>query len=160
CRRLLRRAAAVQRRQVRHARHQLPRDQADRRGGGSKLRRAGQLMAHWDTSYARDYERLWSPVIKPMAEPVLQRLPLTGARRVLDIGAGCGALAPSLRAGAPGAEIVGIDYSLPMLRHAHGRGVPVAVMDATSLGLSSSRFDAALSAFVLFAVDDPAAALH
>jgi SAM-dependent methyltransferase len=117
-------------------------------------------VTKWNAHYARDYERHWSPVIRPMAEAVLSRLPLADARHVLDIGAGCGALVPGLRAAAPGSTVIGIDYSLEMLRYAHSRGVPVAAMDAASLGLATGSFDAALSAFMLFILPDPAGALR
>jgi len=110
--------------------------------------------------YARDYERLWSPVIRPMAEVVLRDVPITKAARVLDIGTGCGALARALRTAAPRSTICGIDRSLEMTRLAAQQGVRTAVMDAALLGLPAASFDAALSAFMLFIVPDPAAVLR
>lgn len=109
--------------------------------------------------YARDYEALWSPVIRPMAEVVLGHLPIGSAQRILDVGTGCGALVPALRAAAPQSAIVGIDASIEMARLARQRGVPSAVMDAASLGFRPGSFDAALAAFMLFILEEPARAL-
>ena len=78
--------------------------------------------------YARDDERLWCPVICPTAEAVLPHVLLAAVRRILDVGAGCGALAPALRDAAPNAEVVGVDRSLDMLRLAKERGVSVEVL--------------------------------
>jgi len=111
------------------------------------------------STYARDYARLWSPVIRGMALAVLRHVPLGEARWVLDIGTGCGALVPALRAKAPGARIVGIDRSEEMARSAAQTGIHVSVMDAEHLGLRKGRFDAALAAFVLFFMPNPLAAM-
>jgi SAM-dependent methyltransferase len=85
---------------------------------------------------------------------------LAGAHRVLDVGAGVGALVPDLRAAAPGALVVGVDGALGMLRFAQTSVVvPLAAMDAHRLGLRAGSFDAALLAFVLFHLPAPVAGL-
>src|SRR5690349_187517 len=88
---------------------------------------------------AAAYARLWSPVIKPMALPILDMVPLAQARDVLDVGTGTGDFYEDLRARAPGARVI------PGL----------AVMDAQRLAIAESAFDVALCIFVLFHLPDP-----
>ena len=77
------------------------------------------------------YASHWSPIIRPMAVPLVQQLPLDTARRVLDVGTGTGALVPDLHAAAPHATIIGADDAVGMLRAGPQETPhPVALMDA------------------------------
>ncbi|MBI2219254.1 MAG: methyltransferase domain-containing protein [Candidatus Rokubacteria bacterium] len=117
-----------------------------------------RLAANYSTS-ADGYAEFWSPVIRPVARRMLETLPWDGARRVLDVGTGTGALLPDIQAFAPTAHVVGIDRSAGMLALAARDGVRLALMDAPRLGLRPGAFDVAVMTFVLFHLPDPAAAL-
>jgi SAM-dependent methyltransferase len=121
---------------------------------------AGALALEY-SERADAYVQHWGPVIHPMAQPLLEAMPLADTRRVLDVGTGTGALWPAVRRAAPQARVWGIDRSDGMLR-AGGAMLQhrVAVMDAQSLGIRPRVFDAALMCFVLFHISDPVAALR
>jgi ubiquinone/menaquinone biosynthesis C-methylase UbiE len=61
---------------------------------------------------------MWSPIIRPMAQPLFKRIDLGKAQTVLDIGTGTGAMLPDIHAVVNDALIVGLDRSEGMLRHA------------------------------------------
>lgn len=120
-----------------------PRDQA--------ARRAALYSAH-----AREYARLWSPVIQPMGRRLLHQIPFAGAARILDIGTGVGAMVPDIRALAPDAALGGIDRAEGMLRLAPNTShIPLAVMDAQRLAFRGASVDVAVLVFVLFLLPDP-----
>jgi len=105
------------------------------------------------------YREHWSPVIGPMAMPLLEHLPLPTSAWILDVGAGTGAHLELLAGQAPKARIVGVDRAHGMLRLArHTRGL-LAAMDAEALALRPGRLDVATLIFMLFHVPDPVAAL-
>ncbi len=115
-----------------------------------------RLLAERYSMRASAYDALWSPVIQPMAEPVLKALPMASARRVLDLGTGSGGLLPWIRQLAPSASLLGVDRSLGMLRlAARNHPGPLAVMDAQSLGLLDRAFDVVILAFTLFHLPQP-----
>jgi SAM-dependent methyltransferase len=78
---------------------------------------------------------------------------------VLDVGCGVGSLLPDLAAAFPGAALTGIDRNEAMLALAPAR-FDRAVMDARTLAVRSSVADCVLMIFMLFHLDDPAAALQ
>jgi SAM-dependent methyltransferase len=87
----------------------------------------------------------------------VRRLDLASAARVLDVGAGTGALTPALRAAAPHAAIISVDPAWAMLRFARARrDVTPALADAAALPVADATVDAVLLAYVLFMLADPA----
>jgi SAM-dependent methyltransferase len=117
------------------------------------VRAAGRFNAG-----AAVYDEIWAPVLLPHGRALVAGLPLANAARILEIAAGVGRLLPVLRAAAPQATIFGVDVSHGMLSRA-AREFPIAVMDAAHLALADESFDAAIMAFALFLVPEPAAAL-
>ena len=108
------------------------------------------------------YERVNAP--RMFDAPARELVALAGipARaRVLDVGAGTGAVSRAVSAAARGARVVALDPSLDMLRAARRGGVTNAVGGALpDLPFSDASFDALVSAFVVSHVDDPDRAIH
>jgi demethylmenaquinone methyltransferase/2-methoxy-6-polyprenyl-1,4-benzoquinol methylase len=65
---------------------------------------------------------------------------------VLDVGTGTGRLAEAVRRAMPAARVVGVDFTLAMLRRA---SIDVAAADALELPFADERFDAVMSAFLV-----------
>ena len=115
-----------------------------------------KLLADRYSLRAAAYESFWSPVIRPIGERLLRSLPLSGAHRVVDVGAGAGALLPALQAAAPKACVLGIDRSEGMLRLAKQKHAgPLMLMDMQQLGLAADCIDVAVVAFALFHLPYP-----
>jgi SAM-dependent methyltransferase len=103
------------------------------------------------------YDALWHPVIRPPAVSVIRALDIGDARRVLDVGAGTGALTGVLRDSAPGASVFSLDASCAMLRLAHDRaGATPCLADSARLPVATGSVDAVLLAYVLFHLVEPA----
>ena len=115
------------------------------------------MLADRYTQRAEVYDALWSPIIRPVGERLIERLPLsTDTRSVVDIGTGAGALLPAIQRAAPSAVIVGIDRSQGMLRLAREKhSSPLALMDVQRLALPANRFEVAIVAFVVFHLPSP-----
>jgi SAM-dependent methyltransferase len=106
------------------------------------------------------YVSLWSPVILPPARNLIRRLDLGPSRRVLDVGAGTGALIPSIRGNGPHAAVIAVDASAGMLRATRGHtNAPAAQADAMALPIADATVDAVVLAYVLFHLSHPSAAL-
>ncbi|MGH2686349.1 MAG: class I SAM-dependent methyltransferase [Actinomycetota bacterium] len=119
------------------------------------------LVAKLARRYTRDaeaYRELWAPELLPLGRRLLDLTDLSEARRVIDIGAGVGALAPYERLAAPRATVVLADRAEGMLRLAQ-TDIPRVLVDARSLPFPAGTFDAVIMAFVLFHVPEPTDAL-
>ena len=123
-----------------------------------------QLTASEETAVLADlysrratvYDELWSPIIRPVGERLLEHLALASSERVIDVGTGAGALLPAIQRASLRAEVVGVDRSEGMLRLCRQKFAgPLALMDVQSLGIQSEMFDAAVLAFVLFHMPSP-----
>ena len=80
--------------------------------------------------------------------------------RVLDVGAGTGAVSRAVRAVQPGARIVALDPSIDMLNASRRGGIEDTVLAALpQLPFVSASFDLVVCAFVLTHVDDADASL-
>jgi ubiquinone/menaquinone biosynthesis C-methylase UbiE len=114
------------------------------------------ILAERYSQRAEAYDKLWSPVIRPVGERLIRQLPLKAASSIIDVGTGAGALLPAIRRAAPSATILGVDRSDGMLRLAREKhSGSLALMDVQKLALPANRFDAAVIAFVLFHVPSP-----
>jgi ubiquinone/menaquinone biosynthesis C-methylase UbiE len=114
------------------------------------------ILADRYSQRAEAYDELWSPVIRPVGERLIEHLHLNGARNIIDVGTGAGALLAVIQRAAPNAKVLGVDRSEGMLRLARDKhSGPLTLMDVQNLALHPNRFDAAVVAFVLFHLPHP-----
>lgn len=100
------------------------------------------------------YQERWAAGLREMGRRLLERMSVAEASRILDVGAGVGALLPDIAELAPRAHVVGSDLAAGMIARADpsfGR----CVGDATRLPFATGAFDAATFAFVLFHLPHP-----
>lgn len=119
------------------------------------LRLIQQGYAHAAEGWATGAERAYLP----MAAALLAASPVPlGGKRLLDVGAGTGAVARL--AVAAGARPVAFDASLAMLAHDAPHRPPAAVADILHLPVRRSSAHGAAAAFVLNHLTHPVAALR
>lgn len=107
-------------------------------------------------SVAEDYDRLWGPRFEIAAGHLLELAAPTPGSRLLDVGAGTGAVASALGDRQDGLAIVGCDLSRPMLEKGRRRmpNLRAVVADATSLPFRDGSFDLVTANCVLSHVSD------
>lgn len=118
-----------------------------------------RIVADRYSADAPAYRRHWAPELLPMGTRLVASLGLFDARRILDLGAGVGSLLSRIRDAAPSAVVIACDRSGGMLALAPG-SFPRVVADAAELPFADGSFDAAVLAFMLFHLQDPAAGLR
>lgn len=106
--------------------------------------------AAWQAGPGRIYDRLATVLVA--ASPVA-----LGGLRVLDVGAGTGAASRAVL--AAGATAVALDPAVGMLAHAPMAATPAVAGDAVALPFPRDAFGAAVAAFSLSHLEDPAAGL-
>jgi trans-aconitate methyltransferase len=111
------------------------------------------------TPMALAYDEIWAPLLRPFGLKLLRMLDIASPRRVLDLGCGVGSLLPDIEERFPGAAVIGSDLTEGMLRIAPSRFGRIA-MDCTRSAIAAGSVDAIVSAFMLFHVPDPGAALR
>jgi ubiquinone/menaquinone biosynthesis C-methylase UbiE len=109
---------------------------------------------------ADSYAALRAGLLVNGSGPLLSRLQLRDARVIVDAGTGTGGLLPLLRAAAPDATIVGLDLTAAMLGHAQREQAHLAQADLAHPPLRPASVDVLVSAFVLFHLTDPPAAVR
>ena len=106
----------------------------------------------WQRGPGRIYDRI--------AEVLVARSPTPfDGCEVLDVGAGTGAASRALRV-AGAAAVVAVDAAFAMLAHEACGRPPAAVGDVLALPFAAMAFDAAVAAFSLNHLSDPAAGLR
>ncbi|MBC7228265.1 MAG: methyltransferase domain-containing protein [Thermoflexales bacterium] len=114
-----------------------------------------RLAEEWDAQQPPDREERLRHLLAPHRES------LQGARSVLEVGTGTGALIPLLREAAPAARVVSVDLAHGMLRRARVRCPDTWLVqaDVHALPFPAGAFDRAVchNAFPHFR--DPGAAL-
>lgn len=111
----------------------------------------------------RAYRRWWLAIAGDSAERRLRRglrRALRPGTRVLDAGAGTGAISQTVLDEEPTARVTMLDRSAGMLAEAHGVGRRRVQGDIEALPFPSGTFDLVTAAWVLETLPDPAAAIR
>ena len=118
--------------------------------------RAGAAAAYSGSAWARGPARIYDR----LAEVVVAALPVAlDGVTALDLGAGTGAASRALLAAGADA-VVAVDAAMGMLAHDADTRPPAVAGDALALPFATGRFDAAVAAFSLNHLADPAAGLR
>lgn len=129
--------------------------------------RSAQVLSTYEWAAAR-YDRVWRPLWLRAAGGVAETYMLrtvVGAvlamdgPRVLDAGAGTGALSRHLALALPGVRPVLVDLSPGMLAQAADLHMSRAVATVQALPFADETFDVVMSAWVIETVDSPEVAV-
>lgn len=111
------------------------------------------MAGEWDFDPVGYLEMVRAEIVRyDELQTILADATVNGAdrRRILDLGSGTGVTAANVLARHPGATLIGVDGSEPMLRHAR-RLVPAATFTVGRLEdpLPETTFDLVVSAFAV-----------
>lgn len=129
--------------------------------------RSAQVLATYERTAARYdlvWRRLWLRVAGGTAEEamiaaVVEAASAVSSPRVLDAGAGTGALSRRLMSALPRLRPVLVDISPGMLARAADVRAPRAVASVQAMPFADDVFDVVVSAWVIETVDSPGAAV-
>lgn len=129
--------------------------------------RSAQVLATYERTaarYDRVWRRLWLRVAGDAAETamigaVVEAASAMNGPRVLDAGAGTGALSRRLISALPELRPVLVDLSPGMLARAADLHAPHAVASVQALPFADDVFDVVASAWVIETADSPRAAV-
>ena len=103
---------------------------------------------HWNPS---EYER-HGRFVSDLGGPILELLQAKAGEDILDLGCGDGAL--TLKIAQLGCEVLGVDYSAPMVEATKALGVEAKVMSGESL-MFDREFDAVFSNAAIHWIPNP-----
>ena len=124
----------------------------------AKDKTAQPVRVEYD-ALARSYERRWRRYLDVSSARTLAALAPRDHERILDAGCGTGLLLRRIAARAPGAQLVGIDLTLAMLRQADRTVSDFVLGDVRRLPFDDGTLDAVVLASVLQYLPDPNLAL-
>ena len=109
-----------------------------------------------------DKQREMDIMLNPLGERAIQGLDLSGERKILDIGCGCGATTLEIAKAVTQGEVIGVDISEPMLERATKTASDMMltntsfqVKDVQVDEMPLSYFDIAFSRFGVMFFEDP-----
>ena len=109
-----------------------------------------------------DKQREMDIMLNPLGERAIQGLDLSGERKILDIGCGCGATTLEIAKIVNQGEVIGVDISEPMLERATKTASDMMltntsfqVKDVQVDEMPRSYFDVAFSRFGVMFFEDP-----
>ncbi|MDB3994904.1 methyltransferase domain-containing protein [Gammaproteobacteria bacterium] len=109
-----------------------------------------------------DKQREMDIMLNPLGERAIQGLDLSGEKKILDIGCGCGATTLEIAQAVTQGEVIGVDISEPMLERATKtasdmmlNNTSFQVKDVQVDEMPLSYFDIAFSRFGVMFFEDP-----
>jgi ubiquinone/menaquinone biosynthesis C-methylase UbiE len=109
-----------------------------------------------------DKQREMDIMLNPLGERAIQGLDLSGERKILDIGCGCGATTLEIAKAVTQGEVIGVDISEPLLERATKtasdmmlNNTSFQVKDVQVDEMPRSYFDIAFSRFGVMFFEDP-----
>ena len=109
-----------------------------------------------------DKQREMDIMLNPLGERAIQELNLSGEKKILDIGCGCGATTLEIAKAVTQGEVIGVDISEPMLERATKtasdmmlNNTSFQVKDVQVDEMPLSYFDIAFSRFGVMFFEDP-----